>query len=211
MNYEQISKMTFAELRALEYDLNRVKCERMSSIIHYTDEDRKKEKKYLLASYAEHDQENQEEWEAKLRKREFLKTYQQRVDKFDITAISKLPEIDKNLVLEFVGIEKRRSHHQNHQLVKDKFGNTDNFAVKVMEHSRRKHLAIHKKLCIANFEKMTMIKIKKLFSSNAILRDVKQFFRFNSKNNFILDLNERWIISINYSKELLIYLIASTK
>lgn len=50
MNYEQISKMTFAELRALEYDLNRVKCERGSifNAEFYTDEDRKKKNIYLL-------------------------------------------------------------------------------------------------------------------------------------------------------------------
>ena len=80
MNYEQISQMTYAELRELEYDLNRVKCdrngcylsrgERMEWVKSQTTEQAEKDRAFHLEYHAEHDQANQVKWEATLRKRE---------------------------------------------------------------------------------------------------------------------------------------------
>ena len=69
MNYERISQMTYAELRALEIDLNRVKCDRMG----WEDksaEQAEKDRAFQLEYHAEHDARDQVQWEATLRKRE---------------------------------------------------------------------------------------------------------------------------------------------
>jgi len=69
MNYEQISQMTFAELRALEYDLNRVKCYR-SGFLPTTPEKAETDRAFHINFHADHDADNQVRWDAKLRKRE---------------------------------------------------------------------------------------------------------------------------------------------
>jgi len=69
MNYEQISQMTYTALRALEFDLNRVKCDRM----RWGDksaEQAEKDRAFQLEYHAEHDAQDQVQWEATLRKRE---------------------------------------------------------------------------------------------------------------------------------------------
>ena len=69
MNYKQISQMTYAELRALEFDLNRVKCERMG-LNDKSAEQAEKDRAFQLEYYAEHDTRDQVQWEARLRQRE---------------------------------------------------------------------------------------------------------------------------------------------
>ena len=69
MNYERISQMTYAELRALEFDLNRVKCDRMGWEDKSADQ-AEKDRAFQLEYHAEHDQADQVQWEARLRKRE---------------------------------------------------------------------------------------------------------------------------------------------
>jgi len=67
MNYERISNLTYAELRALEYDLNRVKCDRSG----FLPSDRAEEDRaFQLEYHAQQDADDQVRWEAKLRKRE---------------------------------------------------------------------------------------------------------------------------------------------
>ena len=223
MNYELISKMTYAELRALEYDLNRVKCER--SDFGYTEkltteekarrqERDAKDRARQLEINAEWDKQNQEEWETKLRRREYLKTYQQRVDEFDITSMNQLPEAVGVLILGFVGLEKRTSCRQNNTLVKIKNGDTSYKARCVLNLCRLEAFKIHEEVCVANFEKMKMTKIKTFFAPNAPLQHFKKYFKLNSKEKFIECL-KNWWSEINAGKirnrfMLMIY-IASTR
>lgn len=69
MNYERISQMTYAELRALEFDLNRVKCDRMGWD-NKSAEQAETDRAFQLEYHAEHDARDQVQWEATLRKRE---------------------------------------------------------------------------------------------------------------------------------------------
>jgi hypothetical protein len=64
MNYEQISKMTYAELRALEIDLNRVKCERIGFCVG-TPEEEETSRALQIEYHAELDKQRQAEWERK--------------------------------------------------------------------------------------------------------------------------------------------------
>jgi len=223
MNYELISKMTYAELRALEYDLNRVKCER--SDFDYTEkltpvekarhEEREADNRaYQLERSAEWDTERQQDWEAKLRRKEFLKTYQQRVDAFDITSMNHLPEAVGVLVLGFVGLEKRRSRNQNHTLVMSEDGTTSYKAECVLSLCRTQALTLHKAVCIANFGKMKLSKIKTFFDVGQPLNHLKSKYKFNSKENFIACLDKEWSelgIRANTNKHHLLTYIASTR
>lgn len=223
MNYELISKMTYAELRALEYDLNRVKCERSDFGYNEQMTAEKKAKReeqeaesraFQLERNAEWDKQNQEEWEAKLRRREFLKTYQQRVDAFDITTMTQLPEAVGVLVLGFVGLEKRRSRHQNHTLVRGEDGTTSYKAECVLSLCRFQALTLHKAVCVANFGKMKLSKIKTFFDVGQPLHHLKSQYKFNSKENFIACLNKEWSelgIRAKTNEHHLLTYIASTR
>lgn len=209
MNYELISKMTFAELRALEYYLNEVKYERTGwgRGVLMTEWLREGIKETHLKEYSEQDKKSDMAWAKRISDKEFEKTYRPRVEAFDITAVSRLPSMIGNLILEFVGIET--SYGQNH-FIREKFTNDNNRLCKnVMKLAREKALAIHRTTCLENFGKMKMKKIKELFSSNSSLQTIKMCLRFkmNSKNNFIVDLN-----NCEFSeKQLLTLLIASTR
>jgi hypothetical protein len=209
MNYELISKMTFAELRSLEYDLNRIKNERSG---WGCTKDNEYIKKQTLESYSKQDKKSDEEWAATLRNKEIEKTYKLRVNAFDITAVSKLPNMIGNLILEFVGIEK--NHQQNH-FIREQYTNDNNqLCKKVLSLAREKASAIHQANCCVNFGKMKMKKIKELFTNNISLNNLKMLYnvRMNSKENFIIDIikvwkSPRWDLS-NYKLTLL---IASTR
>ena len=218
MNYEQISKMTFAELRALEYDLNRVKCERSYIKVNATPEEeqeynqrQEEQREYQLTMNAEWDNQRQVDMEAQLSKKAFLKTYKQRVEAFDITIISKLPEMVGVHILGFIGIEK--THEQNHRIMgsPSRYGE-DKKLYDVMELARRRAFDRHHIKCHRNFEKMKLTKIKAFFAPNAPLYQYKHRFKLNSKDNFLDALYKWWVIGANSSKmELLTLLIASTR